>query len=117
MHWKKWVSQKHRKAPAELTVPLSFFSKSFSCCYKQTTSSTTQFLSSAQCLLLTDLEFAADADQCQFLGVDLRLVGSLGKQRLDEGIPADDHQLLQTGVQRVVVLVQEVSLNEAKMTR
>lgn len=61
-------------------------------------------------LPLTHPEFAGNADKSQLLGVDLRLAGSFRKQVLDESISTNPYQLLQAGVEGIVILVQKLSL-------
>ena len=60
------------------------------------------------------LELAANTDESQLLGVDtVGGGGSLGEEILNEGVFADGHQLLQTGMKGIVVLVQEANLGYA----
>ena len=57
------------------------------------------------------LELATDTDKSQLLGVDtLGGCGSLWEEFLDEGVFANDHKLLQTGMKSIIVLVQETNL-------
>lgn len=55
-------------------------------------------------------EFASHTDQSQFLGVDLRFEGSFREKCLDEGVLADTNQLLQAGMEGIIVLVQKLRL-------
>ena len=64
------------------------------------------------------LELATDTDKGQLLGVDtLGGCGSLWEEFLDEGVFANDHKLLQTGMKSIIVLVQETNLQCAVKLR
>lgn len=59
---------------------------------------------------LTHPKLASHADQSQLLRVDLWLLGGFREQRLDEGVFTHSDQLLQTGVECIIVLVQKLCL-------
>ena len=60
----------------------------------------------------THPKLACHANKHQFLGMGPRGArgGSLGKELLDEGVSADCHQLLQAGMEGIIILVQKSKL-------
>lgn len=64
----------------------------------------------------TNPKLAPHTNQSQLLGVHFRLLSGLGEERLDEGVLAYTYQLLQTCMEGIIVLVQEIGL-EVKIHR